>query len=366
MKRLLFLLIVLLIPAPAAQADTEITITQPAHRNTDGVFIDNELASSLTETGRLGKLLFKRSSTVTTYYIDMATIEEIQDLVDGYTYLNDLGELVEVPDYVVANIWLNTLRSAITGKRIYALPYGNPDSSYLKSKAPAEYALLKRIARERLALFLGTEVESTDSANSGKRAAGIARTISDLHRRDLRRLYSIAPADEILLMRLRVGQLLNPDISKENLSALLQPLSKALRQTNIKLRIAQGNYTITTPNYNLPVTVINDFSVPVTLLLKVRPSNSRVVIGEIAPITIAANSQLQAEVPLDVIASGETSLEMKLSSLKGKQVGLIEVIPLRLAVIPPVTTWFTTGMAIILLLAAVVQSMRRVKKRKKI
>ncbi len=72
------------------------------------------------------------------------------------------------------------------------------------------------------------------------------------------------------------------------------------------------------------------------------------------------------EIPLRIIASGETQIEFKLRSEKGKQVGEAEYIPLRLAVISPLTTWFTTGMAIILLLAAVIQSMRRVKKRKKL
>jgi hypothetical protein len=82
-------------------------------------------------------------------------------------------------------------------------------------------------------------------------------------------------------------------------------------------------------------------------------------------VNVEANSQSQVEIPLRIIASGDTQIELKIRSLKGKVVGEVEYIPLRLAVISPLTTWFTTGMAIILLLAAVIQSMRRVKKRKK-
>lgn len=366
MKRLLFILIFLLIPIPATQANSTITITEPTHRTADGIFINDDLASSITAEGRLGKLLFKRSSAVTTYYIDVATLEEIADLADGYTYINDQGEAIEIPEYVLANIWLNTLRSAVVKKQVYALPYGNPDRNFLESKAPGEYALLKKVASERLALFLNSEVAPGESVLNGDSARGAARALSNIYRRDLRVTYSAAPAVELLDLRLKLAQLLNPELSKADLAALIEPISEALATNSSKLRIAQGNYTITSSNYNLPVTVTNDFSVPVTLLLKVRPSNSRVVIGDITPISIPANSQAQAEVPIDVIASGETNLEMKLRSLKGKQVGAVEVIPLRLAVIPPVTTWFTTGMAIILLLAAVVQSMRRVKKRKKL
>lgn len=366
MKRLVLVLLFLLIPVPATQANSTITITEPTHRTADGVFINDELASSITAEGRLGKLLFKRSSAVTTYYIDVATIEEIQDLADGYSYINDQGEIIEIPEYVLANIWLNTLRSAVTKKQVYAIPYGNPDRAFLAAKAPAEYALLKRLASERLALFLTSEVESAESTISGESARGAARALSNIYRRELRVTYSAAPAVELLALRLQLAQLLNPELTKSDLAALIEPISEALAANSSKLRIAQGNYTITSSSYNLPVTVTNDFSVPVTLMLKVRPSNSRVVIGDITPISIPANSQVQAEVPIDVIASGETNLEMKLRSLNGKQVGSIEVIPLRLAVIPPVTTWFTTGMAIVLLLAAVVQSMRRVKKRKKL
>ena len=47
----------------------------------------------------------------------------------------------------------------------------------------------------------------------------------------------------------------------------------------------------------------------------------------------------------------------------GAQIGQSKSVELQLAVISPLTTWFTTGMAIILLLAAVVQSVRRVKRR---
>lgn len=365
MKRIIFLLLFLLIPLPVTHANTTITITEPTHRAADGVFINDDLASSITAEGRLGKLLFKRSSAVTTYYIDMATIEEIEDLADGYTYIDTQGEIVEIPEYVLANIWLNTLRSAVTKKKVYAIPYGNPDRNFLTKKAPAEYALLKRVARERLALFLNTEVEASDSTISGLSARAAARSLSAIYRRELRITYSAAPATELLSLRLQLAQLLNPKLSRFDIAALIEPLNEALAQNSGKLRIAQGNYTITSSNYNLPVTVTNDFSVPVTLVLKVRPSNSRVVIGDITPISIPANSQAQAEVPIEVIASGETNLEMKLRSLKGRQVGTVENIPLRLAVISPVTTWFTTGMAIILLLAAVVQSMRRVKKRKK-
>jgi hypothetical protein len=366
MKRLIFILAFILTPIIPAQANTTITIAEPMHRNAAGIFIDDDLASSITPEGRLGKLLFDRTSAIRSYVIDMATVAEIQDLADGYSFFNEAGEVVEIPEFVIADIWLNTLRSAVKGRSISALPFGNPDRKFLESKSPAEYEFLKQVGAERLAAFLTLPVTSVDSLDLGGESSLKNRALSNAYRRDLRALYSVAPAPELASLRLQLGQLLNPSLPKDSSDLLNESLVKALKDNSKRLRVARGNYTITASNYDLPVTVINDYSVPVNVELIARPTNSRIVIGAAPLVSVAANSQSQVEIPLRIIASGETQIELKLRSQKGKQVGEVEYIPLRLAVISPLTTWFTTGMAIILLLAAVIQSMRRVKKRKKL
>jgi hypothetical protein len=348
-----------------AQANTTITLTEPMHRSADGIFINDDLASAITPQGRLGKTLFDRTSAVKSYVIDMATIEEIQDLADGYSFIDESGEIVEIPEFVIADIWLNTLRSAVKGRSISALPYGNPDRRFLGSESPAEYEFLKQVGAERLAAFLSLPVMSVDSLDLGQESQEKNRALSDAYQRDLRVLYTVAPAPELASLRLQLGQLLNPSLSSESSDLLYEPLVKALKSNSKKLRVARGNYTITASNYDLPVTIINDYSVPVSVELIARPTNSRIVVGAAPIVKVDANSQSQVEIPLRIIASGDTQIELKLRSPKGKVVGEVEYIPLRLAVISPLTTWFTTGMAIILLLAAVIQSMRRVKKRKK-
>ena len=365
MKRLIALLALLLIPVIPAHGNSIITISEPAHRNADGLFINDELASSITPEGDLGKLLFNRTSAVRSYVIDMGTIEEIQDLADGYSFINEAGEVVEIPEFVIADIWLNTLRGAVKGRVVTALPYGNPDRKFLASKSPGEYQFLKRVGSERLASFLALEVTSGESLDLEGESTAKARSLSNAYRRDLRILYSVAPAPEIAALRLQLGQLLNPSLTKESSEALYQSLANSLKENSTKLRVAGGNYTITASNYDLPVTVINDYSIPVSIELIARPTNSRIVVGAAPLVNVAANSQSQVEIPLRIIASGDTQIELKMRSVKGRQVGELEYIPLRLAVISPLTTWFTTGMAIILLLAAVVQSVRRVKRRKK-
>lgn len=365
MKRFLISLIFLLIPVIPASGNSTITIAEPSHRNAEGIFIGDELASSITPEGSLGKLLFDRSSAVRSYVIDMATVEEIQDLADGYSFINESDEVVEIPEFVIADIWLNTLRSAVKGRTVTALPYGNPDSNFLTNGAPGEYQFLKREGSRRLAEFLALEVRSGESLDLDGQSSTKARSLFNSYRRDLRVLYSVAPAPELASLRLQLGQLLNPSLTKEMSESLYASLSLALKENSTKLRVAGGNYTITTSNYDLPVTVINDYSVPISVELIARPTNSRIVVGAAPLVRVEPNSQSQVEIPLRIIASGETQIELKLRSEKGRQVGELEYIPLRLAVISPLTTWFTTGMAIILLLAAVVQSVRRVKKRKK-
>ena len=123
-------------------------------------------------------------------------------------------------------------------------------------------------------------------------------------------------------------------------------------------------YTITASRYDLPVTIINDFNQQVSVDLDITTTNSRVLVTQVPRVTIDASSQVQIKIPIDVIASGDTALRLQLRTPRGSAIGEIERIPLRLAVISPITTWFTTGTAIILLLAAVIQSVRRVKRRK--
>jgi hypothetical protein len=118
--------------------------------------------------------------------IDMATIEEIQDLADGYSFIDESGEIIEIPEFVIADIWLNTLRSAVKGRSISALPYGNPDRRFLEGESPTEYQFLKQVGAERLAAFLSLPVMSVDSLDLGQESQEKNRALSEAYRRDLR------------------------------------------------------------------------------------------------------------------------------------------------------------------------------------
>ena len=373
MKRVWSLLIAitvtaLLLPLPATAANETLMISSPANRDSRGIFLDDSLALDLSPVGRLGVLVYRDLPRARSVAIDMALIEEVQDLADGYSYLDLNGELTSVSESLVAANWLAALLRNLSrvndGKTISALAYGNPDHKYLMERAPSEFSFYQEIARARLSGFLGRDVVSPqNSASSVGKAANAARSLHNKSRPVLKRIYSIAPAPEVLTLRLELGKLLNPGNNKERLAKLIAALQAETTKSARSLRVAKGSYTITASQYELPITIINDFSVPVSVRPKVKASNSRVIITQPALITVPANSQVQVALPLEVIASGETALEVRLRSMGGKVIGPVTEIPLRLAVISPLTTWFTTGMAVLLLLAAVVQSMRRVKRR---
>jgi hypothetical protein len=139
-------------------------------------------------------------------------------------------------------------------------------------------------------------------------------------------------------------------------------LSAAVGKYENSIRITSGRYTLTSKRERVPVTLINDFTNDLEIRLRVRTSNTRVLVGSIDPITISARSKLQIEIPVEVLSSGQSDLIITIRVKGGERIGREVRLPLTLAVISPLTTWITTGSGVILLLAAIVQSLRRVRR----
>jgi hypothetical protein len=356
LKRILLAFLLFLLPISPAQSSTLITLTAPTNKLADGRFINNELALSISPGGDLGKALEITASSDRTWLIDPALIEEIVDLVDGYIYLDQEGEDIEVAPFDLANLWLLKLQSLTRDNRVVAITYGAPSQSFLERLAPGELSRYNSLSKLRLESLLNREVIAPGKSSVKGEPALVAKNAYTA----LRKSIKITNSD----LRLGLAKTLNPELSKESAFLISKSYSAAIKEVNNKVRISPGNYTITTKNYDLPVTIINDFTQPVSLDLIITTTNSRVLVDDVPRITIDGQSQVQIEVPIEVIASGDTSLRLQLYTPKKDLIGLEQRIPLRLAVISPVTTWLTTGMAIILLLAAIVQSVRRVKSRR--
>jgi hypothetical protein len=139
-------------------------------------------------------------------------------------------------------------------------------------------------------------------------------------------------------------------------------LSAAVGKYENSIRITSGRYTLTSKRERVPVTLINDFTNELEVVLRIRTSNTRVLVGAIDPITIGAQSKIQIEIPVEVLSSGQSDLIITMRVKGGERIGREVRLPLTLAVISPLTTWITTGSGLILLLAVIVQSVRRIRR----
>lgn len=357
------LFLVAAVPTPA-QADTLITLSKPSFRLADGRFLNNDLASLLATDAELDTVLAKPIRGSRTWLIDPALFEEIADLGDGYVYIDAEGNDVTVDEFPAAEQWLSLFTFVTRNDRIVAMTYGNPSVSYLRKYAPGELATYNKLSQTRLAEILGREVSAPSSiAGTGNPSAAAQNSYSTL-RKSIRVINSLVTTRDVEDLRLGLAKTLNPGFSKANALAMVRSYQNEVSEFQKRLRVSPGNYTITAAKYDLPVTIINDFDQLVSIDLDITTTNSRVLVSQVPRITLQPRSQVQINLPIQVIASGETALRLQIRTPQGSAIGESTRIPLRLAVISPVTTWFTTGMAIILLLAAIVQSVRRVKRRK--
>jgi hypothetical protein len=111
------------------------------------------------------------------------------------------------------------------------------------------------------------------------------------------------------------------------------------------------------------VTVINEFDTDITVNVLMIPNNSRVIVNSFENITIPAQSKRQLEVIVEVVAPGQTAVTALITDAEGNDFVPAATLNLNSTVIDPRVTWFTTGAAILLLLAGAAQSIRRVRRR---
>ncbi len=367
---LLFFFAAPLINSTAYAAKTSaISITDRTHQLFNGTFFDDELITSLTPSGRLGALLYKRSRGAHTWIIDVSLLEEIQAMSKGYKVLNEKNEVVDGEGTLVADLFLTTLKSAIGRTRVSAFAYGNPDTAWLNKAALGELRRYQNAGRQRLALFLNREIDVVVVPN----IAGASLLARDLHtqytlytllRKKMRGVSKLTTSLSVENDRLRIAKLLNPRLTKAQSATLAKDYGLGVGVIENKIHLIVGKYTLTSTKEKIPITVVNDFDTEITLLLKVLPQNGKVIVEQPAAIILPAQSKVEVALKVEVVASGSSVLLAQLFTVSGELVGSPKRLPLNLTVISPITTWFTTGSAILLLLAAVVQSVRRVNRRK--
>jgi hypothetical protein len=162
-----------------------------------------------------------------------------------------------------------------------------------------------------------------------------------------------------------LAQLLSPNLDRESREFFTLNATQAVNEVVNKLRINSGNYQVTTSSVKLPVTVINDFDTEVVVDVSMIPINSRMVVESFKDVVIAPNSKIQLEMGVEVIAPGETVVSAYITDKEGVEVVPEALLTLNSSVIDVHVAWFTTGAAILLLMAGVAQSVRRVRKKSK-
>ena len=367
MKKLIALLVMLLVLlplSPAKAAGSIVRITSMAHQTFTGEFRNDDLAQELTPSGALGQLVYTPRSNNKTWVIDAALIDEVIAMTGDYTLATDATPAGK--DIAVA--WLKQLRQITYGQQVVALAYGNPDVSLARRLAPSELKNYYAFGKSQLELALGRTVRSEPDGGWSTGKSGLSfplrKAYSD-NRKALTKLSRVVNDAELIILRAQLSKLLSPKLDKDSRDFYSYSARTAVDAMVRKLRINSGKYQITTANVKLPVTVINEFNADVTINISLLPINSRVIVDSFEAVTIPAQSKRQLEMVVDVIAPGQTTVTAQIIDDEGNEIVPEATLTLNSTVIDSRVTWFTTGAAILLLLAGVAQSVRRVRRRAK-
>ena len=367
MKKLIALLVMLLVLlplSPAKAAGSIVRITSMAHQTFTGEFRNDDLAQELTPSGALGQLVYTPRSNNKTWVIDAALIDEVIAMTGDYTLATDATPAGK--DIAVA--WLKQLRQITYGQQVVALAYGNPDVSLARRLAPSELKNYYAFGKSQLELALGRTVRSEPDGGWSTGKSGLSFPLRKAYgdnRKALTRLSRVVNDAELIILRAQLSKLLSPKLDKDSRDFYSYSARTAVDAMVRKLRINSGKYQITTANVKLPVTVINEFNADVTINISLLPINSRVIVDSFEAVTIPAQSKRQLEMVVDVIAPGQTTVTAQIIDDEGNEIVPEATLTLNSTVIDSRVTWFTTGAAILLLLAGVAQSVRRVRRRAK-
>jgi hypothetical protein len=366
MKKLIALLIMFLVvlPLSPAHANSIVRITSMAHQTFTGEFRNDDLVQKLTPSGSLGELIYTPRVNNKTWVIDAALVDEVIAMSGGYLLANEAAPVGKE----IATAWLQQLRNITAGQEVVALAYGNPDVSLAKRLAPSELRKYYAFGKSQLEAALGRPVRSEPNGGWSTGTSGLNNTLRKAYsdnRKALTKLSRVVTDLELAMLRAQLAKLLSPKLNKDSREFYSYSARSAVDAMVNKLRINSGRYQITTSNVKLPVTVINEFDSDVTVDISMVPINSRVIVDSFKGVTIPAQSKLQLEMPVDVIAPGQTSVLALITDSEGNEIVPEATLTLNSTVIDSRVTWFTTGAAILLLLAAVAQSVRRVRKRAK-
>ena len=345
---------------PNANAAQVVKISEPTHRLSDGVFFNDSLAQKLTPTGNLGQMVYFNTLGVNNWLVDPATIDEIIAMGNGYGIADGSAPTGQE----IAKSWLTQFIKVTKNKKVTPTTYGNPSSFWANEIMVDQIEYLNAIGKIRLETLLRRPVEEVSSTEAVKQKLNKASlSVLQYSQRQINLLSTLLEKKQLEDNQLRLSQLLNPDLEEKIFLDLLKDYDKSISVMRKKLNIKNTKFTVTSSKEELPITVINDFDQIVKLKLSSRAMNGKVSVAQIEEIELASKSKKQVLLPIEVFAAGDSRLLVQLTNLENKPVGYPVYINLKLSVISPVATWITTAAAVLLIIAALVQSVRRVRRR---
>jgi hypothetical protein len=345
---------------PNSNAAQVVKISEPTHRLSDGVFFNDSLAQKLTPTGSLGQVVYLNTFGVNNWLVDPATIDEIIAMSNGY----GIADGSAPGGQELAKSWLTQFIKVTKNKKVTPITYGNPSSFWANEIMPDQVEYLNGISKTRLETLLNRSVQEVDSVEAAKQKFNKASlSVLKYGQRQIDLLSTVLERNQLEGNQLRLSQLLNPDLEEQLFLDLLKDYDKSISVMRNKLNIKNTKFTVTSSKEELPITVVNDFDQVVKLKLSSRAMNGKVSVAQIEEIELAAKSKNQVLLPIEVFAAGDSRLLVQLTNLENKPVGYPVYINLKLSVISPVATWITTAAAVLLIMAALVQSVRRVRRR---
>ena len=345
---------------PNSNAAQTIKISEPTHRLSDGVFFNDVLAQKLTPTGSLGQVVYLNTFGVNNWLVDPATIDEIIAMSNGY----GIADGSAPGGQELAKSWLTQFIKVTKNKKVTPITYGNPSSFWANEIMPDQVEYLNGISKTRLETLLNRSVQEVDSVEAANQKFNKASlSVLKYGQRQIDLLSTVLEKKQLEENQLRLSQLLNPNLEEQLFLDLLKDYDKSISVMRNKLNIKNTKFTVTSSKEELPITVVNDFDQVVKIKLSSRAMNSKVSVAQIEDIELAAKSKNQVLLPIEVFAAGDSRLLVQLTNLDNKPVGYPVYINLKLSVISPVATWITTAAAVLLIMAALVQSVSRVRRR---
>ena len=336
-------------------------ISDTFHREVNGKFTNDSLGESISLGGKWHEKVTTAPDSIT-WLIDPQIIEEIVDMSDGYTVLPD-----QPGTYVTAaQSFLQLLRTKIGSNPIFALPYGSPNIAVRKKISDIELSQIQSVSSVRLSRALDLPVSAglPDGYPRDEKAlsARVKNSFSIIHK-TLNKIASITSDQEVSELALRSNALLNPQLSRKQFQYLAILLNGTVDRLEKRVKVLPGTYTLTSTNEKIPVTIVNEFSAPVDVVLILHAENARIVIDTAQKVRVEENSRKQVLISAKAVANGKVRVEARLETTKGARYGESNYLEFTISMIGSVISWIMLAAAILLVTGSGFQIYRRAKRK---